>query len=80
MDIKRFEEITNKIKRAENEKAKSEGAIESLFKQLKSDYGIETIEEAKEKVKELNESIKKSSAIIEKMMDELENITDWDAI
>lgn len=80
MDIKRFEEITNKIKRAENEKAKSEGAIESLFKQLKSDYGIETIEEAKEKVKQLNESIKKSSAIIEKMMDELENITDWDAI
>jgi peptidoglycan hydrolase CwlO-like protein len=64
------------IATAKEEKAKAEGALEPLMEQLKSDFGCDTIEEAKAKFKKtgaemdvLEEEIEEGTEALNKEME-----------
>ena len=51
--IKELEAKKKQIAEAKEEKAKAEGALEPLMEQLKADFGCETTEDAKAKLKKM---------------------------
>jgi septal ring factor EnvC (AmiA/AmiB activator) len=80
MTPERFDEIKNKYEAAKAKAAKAEGAKEQLLKTLKDEWDLSSIEEIDTKLEELNESITKYDKEISSLGEELEAITDWNAI
>lgn len=80
MEIERVERIKGIIEKAEIEKARAEGAINSIKKQWKEDYGTDDVEELKKQLEKMNEDKNKLEARLTSIEDELESAFDWDAI
>lgn len=80
MTPEEFNNIKSKIDRAKTQKAQAEGALDQLMTQLKTDFGLATIEEAKTKSEELAKEIKVAKDQLESLFKELEAVTDWNAI
>lgn len=78
MSVKEVERIKELISKAELENAKIQGTIESIESEWKDDYGVETVEQAVEKLNELEEEKKSSDLRLDKLKNELESSYDWD--
>lgn len=80
MNSNEIERIKELIQKAELEKAKAQGAKDSIKAEWKKKYGFETVEEAREKLNELNSELEKNEKKKEKLMNEILESQDWDEI
>jgi uncharacterized protein YaaR (DUF327 family) len=80
MNSSEIERIKELIQKAELEKAKAQGAKDSIKAEWKKKYGFETVEEAREKLNELNSELEKNEKKKEKLMNEILESQDWDEI
>ena len=80
MTPQRLQEIKDIFKESESTAIKAEGAIEQLLKGLKENYNIDSIENAKEKLKELDEELEVLTKSMDEISKELESLTDWDKL
>lgn len=78
MDIKKFEELKNKLTAAKTKKDRAEGSLEQIKVQLKKDFGLNSIEEAEEKERSLKLEIEKGEMQIAELFKQLESVTDWE--
>jgi len=76
-----MEELLKMKERIESEKlkkAKLEGNLESLEKELSEKFGCESLEQAEKKLKKLEEEIQKEKAFVEesvsKLKEEISNV------
>lgn len=72
--------IKEKIETAKQKKSKAEGALERIESTLKTEYGVNSFEEAEELLTKLD---KEATAAEERAADletELKELTNWDAI
>lgn len=80
MNAVEFEKIKDKINKAKDKDTKAQGAIEQIMGQLKKDFAIGSIEEAKEKLAEIDRTIEKEEVKLDKIYEELEELTEWETI
>lgn len=48
MDLKKFQELRTRSEELQREQSKAEGALEQLKKELKAEFGVDTIKGAKQ--------------------------------
>jgi predicted nucleic acid-binding Zn-ribbon protein len=72
MDLKKLEAMKAKIEEAKDTKARAEGALEPLMKQLEEEFGCKTVEEARKKLKKMQSEIEIAEEEIEEKIVELE--------
>jgi DNA repair exonuclease SbcCD ATPase subunit len=72
MNIKKLEELKEKIETAKSDRAKAEGAKEQIEKTWKDDFDCSSVEEVKDKVRETEEQIKALSGKLEEYMKKIE--------
>jgi len=63
---------TSALKTAEAEKARAEGQLQSLQQQLKADFNVSTVEEAKKLIVDLNSDIQTLDVKIAELEAQLE--------
>jgi uncharacterized protein Yka (UPF0111/DUF47 family) len=68
------ENAKRKLREAQQELSEAEGALKSLMKNLKNEYGVSTIPEARKKMKEMEKEAEKLKQDLAKHMDEVEEI------
>lgn len=80
MEIAEFNRIKNEIKNKEIESAEAKGKQKSILETWKNEYGCNSLQEAKDKLKSLEEEnaekIKKRDEYFEK----LKSITNWNML
>jgi chromosome segregation ATPase len=80
MDVKKFEEIKEKIETLKKNKIRAETNLESIVAGWKKLYQIETVEEAQKKLDETEDAIEKNDTKIEDLYKELEGLTNWQLV
>lgn len=80
MDAQQLEVLKKKIDAAKNKKARAEGALDNIKEQLKKEFQVNTLKEAQTKLDELNKDIEKDESRFKELTEELNEITDWDAL
>lgn len=80
MDAKQLEELKKKIDAAKNKKARAEGSLDNIKAQLKKEFEVNTLKEAQAQLDELNKDIEKDELRFKELTEELNEITDWDAL
>lgn len=66
-----LKDMQEQVEAAKNEKSKLEGKIEQLKDRLKSDYGVSTLDEAKELILDMNEKLSKDEATLNNLVNEI---------
>jgi len=77
MKIEEFGEIRKKIQEKQAQESRLEGALDQIEEQLKKEPDIKDIDQAEEVLNRLNNEINKDYEDEDKMLEELEKITDW---
>ena len=80
MNISDFENLKKKIEESKQKRAKAEGAIEQAMIRLEKEFGCKSLDEAEKKLEVLDAEIRSDEKKLEKMMEEIENFTDWSKI
>ena len=80
MNISDFENLKRKIEESKQKRAKAEGAIEQAMIRLEKEFGCKSLDEAEKKLEVLDAEIRSDEKKLEKMMEEIENFTDWSKI
>ena len=80
MDLREFERIKVVIKKAELESAKAQGAVDSIKREWKAEFGTDNIEDIKAKLNELCEERDLMKERLDNLYDKLENSCDWNAL
>lgn len=80
MNISDFENLKKKIEESKQKRAKAEGAIEQAMIRLEKEFGCKSLDEAEKKIEVLDAEIRSDEKKLEKMMEEIENFTDWSKI
>lgn len=80
MKISDFENLKKKIEESKQKRAKAEGAIEQAMIRLEKEFGCKSLDEAEKKLETLDAEIVSDEKKLEKMMEEIENFTDWSKI
>lgn len=80
MNISDFENIKKRIEESKQKRAKAEGAIEQAMIRLEKEFGCKSLDEAEKKLEVLDAEIRSDEKKLEKMMEEIENFTDWSKI
>lgn len=80
MNISDFEDLKKKIEESKQKRAKAEGAIEQAMIRLEKEFGCKSLDEAEKKLETLDAEIASDEKKLEKMMEEIENFTDWSKI
>ena len=80
MNISDFENIKKRIEESKQKRAKAEGAIEQAMIRLEKEFGCKSLDEAEKKLEVLDAEIRSDEKKLEKMMEEIENFTDWSRI
>ena len=80
MKISDFENLKKKIEESKQKRAKAEGAIEQAMIRLDKEFGCKSLDEAEKKLETLDAEIASDEKKLEKMMEEIENFTDWSKI
>ena len=75
-----LEKIQQKIETGKQTKARAEGALKNLMDSLKREYGVETLEAAKEKLAELQSSLEEAESRRDKFLEKLSTVTDWNKV
>jgi len=78
MTARRLEEIRDKIEEAKDKKAKAEGALENLKKSMKTEFGVDSIDELKKLLEEKKGEAERLEVRIDKLSTSLEELIDWD--
>lgn len=71
MTTQELEKLEQKIKDAESEKSRAEGAKEQLEARLKEEFGCDSVAEANAKLEELEQKIRSRKEKYEELMEEL---------
>jgi predicted RNase H-like nuclease (RuvC/YqgF family) len=77
MEVKEFDVLQKKIEDAKKKKSMAEGALEQIRSVLKKEFGVETVDQAKAKLKELQDELSADQKKFDEMARELEAIVDW---
>jgi hypothetical protein len=77
MTVEKFNAIKQKIEQAKSSKDRAIGAKQKIEENWKKE-GINSIEEAEEKIIELEKDIANDKTILEKQYKKLETLTNWD--
>ena len=78
MDItKKLDELEKEIESAKEDKARLEGMVETMLKQLEERFGVTSAEEASDLLKELKEKIDETDKELDKEMAELKENYEW---
>lgn len=80
MDVKKVQEIKEKIANAELESAKAKGVIENIESRWEAEYGTRDVEKIKEKLSSLEAELDISDKRAEKLYRELVDSYDWDSL
>ena len=78
MDItKKLDELEKEIESAKEDKARLEGMVETMLKQLEERFGITSAEEAKDLLKELKEKIDEADKELNEKVEDLKGNYEW---
>ena len=80
MNIKQLEEIKDKIELLKQNRAKAQGTIEKIEKDWHDNFGVSTIEEAKNKLMELQANLEQKEERLETLTEKLEAVTNWEDV
>lgn len=80
MKLEQVQRIKEIIDRAEIEKAKAEGAIESIKKKWKETFGTDDINQVEIELEKLMKEKERLEARIKSIKDELVSAYDWESI
>ena len=80
MDIKKVQEIKEKIANCEIESAKAKGVIESIEADWEKEFGTKDVNVIKEKLAEMESDLKASDSRMEKLYNDLLNAYDWESL
>jgi predicted transcriptional regulator len=72
ISLDRYNEVKRQIERLKKEAARAEGVHSQLMKQLKDEFGVETLDEAKTLLAKLSKEADKAEAEFEKTLNEFE--------
>jgi len=75
---KRLLEMKEQVNTAKEDKAEATGALNSILKQLKDEFGVNTLEAAQKKLKALLAKEEKMKQELEDIVAELESEYAWD--
>ncbi len=77
MDTQEFERLTKKIATLKEQKARTEGAMESIVTSWKTEYGVSTPEELSALVDKKTAELSEIDEMIEEHYTELKGLTNW---
>lgn len=80
MDIKKVQEIKEKIANCEIESAKAKGVIENIEADWEKEFGTKDVNIIKEKLAEMESDLKASDSRMEKLYNDLLNAYDWESL
>jgi DNA repair exonuclease SbcCD ATPase subunit len=80
MKIEELENLQKKISSANEQRSRAIGALDKIKEDLKHNFGVDTIEQAQEKLAEMKKDLKADEERLEKMLDKISSMTDWDKI
>jgi DNA repair ATPase RecN len=66
--LKQYNQIKRQVEEAQKKADQAEGALNQIMKQLKTEFGCKTLEEAEAKLRKLNQETKLSSKEFEKAL------------
>jgi predicted nucleic acid-binding Zn-ribbon protein len=72
-----LERLKKEIDQAKIDKATAEGRLDSLMKQLKTDYGLSSIAEAEKELNKLTEEINGNQKKVDGLFAELKTKFEW---
>lgn len=73
-----LQQMKEKIDEAKTQKAKYEGELDSIKRRLKSEFSLDSVEDAEKKVEELESEIAEQKKTFDSKMDALQNDYNWD--
>jgi len=74
---KRLDELEKEIESAKEDKAKLEGMVETMMKQLEERFGIASAKEATDLLKEIKGQIDKAEKELNHKLEELKDGYEW---
>ena len=78
MDIsKKLDELEKEIESAKEDKARLEGMVETMLKQLEERFGITSAKEATDLLKELKEKIDETDKELNEKVEDLKENYEW---
>jgi len=75
--IKDLEKLDKEIKNAQEDKARLEGRLETLYGQLKEEFDIDTIEGAEKRLREIKAVMEEKSKQIDEQYTALKEGYEW---
>lgn len=71
-EIERYEELRDRLEKAKQEKAKLEGEMDSIIKQMRKEFGVSDIVSAKKLLASYNEALEADKKTYDKLLKEVE--------
>lgn len=71
MDLKKYKELIDKIERIKQDNNRLEGRLIQLNKQLREDYGVDSVEEANKLLRRMKKDIEEKSRSIEELYNKI---------
>jgi predicted nucleic acid-binding Zn-ribbon protein len=75
--LMQLEKLKKEIDQAKIDKATAEGRLDSLMKQLKTDYGLSSIAEAEKELNKLTDEINGNQKKVDGLFAELKTKFEW---
>lgn len=75
-----YEQLKRKIAKANEAAIRAEGSLEQIKQQGEKDLGVSDKKEAQQKIQETEKIKEKKLLKVDKLVEELSSIADWDAI
>ena len=80
LSVADLDRIHDKIEAAKTRKSKAMGAMEKIEEGWKRDLGVNTVEEAREKLEEMQRETKTQQQRLDDILQQLEDAADWDTL
>ena len=80
MTAERMKEIGNTITDLKEQRTKAQALMEQIEKDWESTYDVRNIEEARAHADKLQTELDGSNKRLEKLSDQIEEVTDWDEV
>lgn len=77
MDVKEFEDLNRKIAKAKECKAQLDGQIQALLKQIKDEFGEDSLEGAEQKIQEMQADCDDLETSLEDLDKKLREVFQW---
>lgn len=75
--IRDLKKLKEEIDTAKEDKAKAEGRLQNLMERLKTEFKLDSVEEAKEEMKRLNNEAEKLEEEVEEKYTKLKQTYEW---